>query len=586
MERFRFHFAREDWQYLWMYIRPRLRSIGSSIFGLILLNHASFINLWVVAFVIGKVIPSGVYTKVLWLAAFYFVSNLLISFLNVWYRKRMIESTGSLVNDIRKDVMVSILSGNDLGIFHRDTRLYQSRLVNESRHLNDALVMLMGQTLPSAVLVCTTLILVGGINMGLMLLLLVAIPFYLVLLRVRGASLYKKIRAKNKAENRYQSHVSLVLHFLDHIRIRMSESLELKLHDDRLMESKRANLDYSIGVSKQGFANSVFHTILFLSVLLFGTRSVINAGMGLDRLVVLLLAVNTLYSMSGSLLTGYSKLLTMGESLHELRCLVSEAGRAVLWSGLSPMPAYGSFSFRKVSFGYADLPILQDIDFDMVPGTCVALMGSNGAGKTTLVHLLLGLLRPGGGSVRYGGIDLVDIDMKAYRSSIGYVPQRPRIMPGTVRENLSYAIDDISEDSLHEALRLAMAEDLVRRLPNGLDTQIGEEGVRLSGGERQRLAIAAALVGRPRILVLDEPTNHLDADAIRQLIVNIKGLHDSPTILFVSHNREMLSMADRILSLEQGRLREIDMEEYLNPAAKVGKAGVDGSFRGAGLTLH
>lgn len=553
--------------------------------GFVLVNHASFINLWVVAYVIGQVIPSGDYSKVLWLGAFYICIHLCIAFLNARVRKRITEMIASLVNDIRNDVMLSVLSGSDVDIFHRDTRLSQSRLVNESRHLNEALTLILVQTIPSAVLVCTTLILVGGINIELMLLLLVAIPFFLILLRVRGASLYAKIRARNQAENRYQTHVSLVFHFLDHIRIRMSEALELRVHDDRLKEVKRTDMDLSVGLSNQNLANSLFHSILFLAVLLLGSRSVLVGGMGVDRLVVLFLSVNILFSMSGSLWMGYSKLLTMGESLRELRGLSSEAVQADVRQGQLPMPPSGSFSFRKVSFGYADHPVLQDIDFDMKPGTCVALLGTNGAGKTTLVHLLLGLLRPVDGSVRYGDIDLADIDMKAYRGSIGYVPQRPRIMPGTVRENLTYSRGDLSDDSLHEALRLSMAEDLVHRLPQGLDTQIGEEGARLSGGERQRLSIASALLGRPRILVLDEPTNHLDADAISRLIANIKGLPDSPTILFVSHNREMLSIADRVLCLEQGRLRDMDIAEYLNPAAEAGKGVMSDSHGGAAFSL-
>jgi ATP-binding cassette subfamily B protein len=236
------------------------------------------------------------------------------------------------------------------------------------------------------------------------------------------------------------------------------------------------------------------------------------------------------------------------------------------------MPAEGPLSFRNVSFGYPGREVLQDVDFDIAHRGCVALVGNNGAGKTTLVQLLLGLLRPSSGSIRYGDVQLDDIDMLAYRKSIGYVPQRPRLMPGTVRSNLAYGMGDVSDDRLYEALRLSMAEELVGRLPDGLDTPLGEEGTRLSGGERQRLAIAAAILAHPRILVLDEPTNHLDAEAIRQLIANIKGLPDSPTILFVSHNSEMLSMADRILYLSQGRLQDLAREAYLELAPLAGES--------------
>jgi ABC-type bacteriocin/lantibiotic exporter with double-glycine peptidase domain len=121
-----------------------------------------------------------------------------------------------------------------------------------------------------------------------------------------------------------------------------------------------------------------------------------------------------------------------------------------------------------------------------------------------------------------------------------------------------YGLEHVADEEIGVAIQMAMAEELVSALPQGLDTLIGDDGARLSGGERQRLVIAAALLCRPRLLVMDEPTNHLDAQAIRRFIANIKALPQPPTILLVTHNKEMLSMADRILQLSNGQLSEVN----------------------------
>jgi ABC-type multidrug transport system fused ATPase/permease subunit len=568
----RVHFGREDWKFLLPYLKSRVRSIAFASIGLVLVSHANLINLWVVATLIGKVIPSGDLSKVAWLGSLFLMSRIILSLLGLFIHRQLTGSVGSLVNDIRRDVLGSILKGYDLANARRDLRMTQSRVVNDTRHLQDSITAMVGQTLPTVILVCTTLFIIGRINPGLLMILLVIIPFFLFFIRVRGGFLYRRIQAMNEAANRYEAHVSLVFHFLEHIRLRMSDAWELDAHGGKLRELRQTQVDLSMGQSMYQLANTIFHSLLFLAVLFFGSTAVMQGGMGIDRLVVLFFSINLLYSHSSTLLNGYTKLLDMGEALQALRALSREGAQAPRWEGRTPMPAEGPLSFRNVSFGYPGREVLQDVDFDIAHRGCVALVGNNGAGKTTLVQLLLGLLRPSSGSIRYGDVQLDDIDMLAYRKSIGYVPQRPRLMPGTVRSNLAYGMGDVSDDRLYEALRLSMAEELVGRLPDGLDTPLGEEGTRLSGGERQRLAIAAAILAHPRILVLDEPTNHLDAEAIRQLIANIKGLPDSPTILFVSHNSEMLSMADRILYLSQGRLQDLAREAYLELAPLAGES--------------
>jgi ABC-type bacteriocin/lantibiotic exporter with double-glycine peptidase domain len=539
------------------YLRPQMRTLALCCLGIVVSAHANLLNLWVVALLIGKVIPSGDFGKVVYLGIAFLSVRIFFSFMTLMIKRRLTDSMGSMAGQVRSDLIAGVLMRYDLSKTFRDIRFTQTRLVNETRHLQDSLTALIGSTVPGLLLVFSTLTVIGAFSPELLLILLVAVPFFLLLLIYSGNFLGKRIMARNLAENDFQAHVSLIFHFLDHVRVHMTERLELDANKDRLNALRRAENDFSTGQSRYMLANSLFHSFLFISVLFFGSKAVMDGGMGIDRLVALFFAVNLLYSNSSSLLAGYSKLLVMSTALKDLRSLSTEADGGVAWHGRSPMPPIGTLRFQKVSFGFPGKEVLKDLDFSMDPGNCVALVGSNGAGKTTLVHLLLGLLRPVSGSIRYAGVDLADIDMQAYRKSIGYVPQKPRMMPDSVRYNLSYGAEDVTGERIKEALRLSMALDVVERLPHGLDTHLGEDGARLSGGEMQRLAIASAMIGRPRILVMDEPTNHLDTVAVRQLIENLKGLPDSPTILIVSHNLEVLSMADRVLSLDEGRLTQM-----------------------------
>jgi ABC-type bacteriocin/lantibiotic exporter with double-glycine peptidase domain len=556
--RTRLHLDPADWSFLWTCLRPRIWSIFNASFALTATSFAHFLNLWVVAKLIGTVIPSRDYQQVVLLGLLVLFVRLGISLINLPIRRALNESIGLALMSVRIEVMAKILKRFGLSRALRDVRTTQTRLVNETSRLQDALMTIFGSTFPAAILVVGLFILIGWISPRLMFVLLVAFPFFLFLVRVSAGYMHRRLVVRNQSENLYQSYVSKIFHYLEHIRIHMTEKLELEIFSSRLHNLRGAEKNLTTGSSIYEFTNIFFNSTLFVIVMLFGAHEVMEGEMGIQQMVILFFAMNLLHVHSGTLLSGYSKLLNVTEALKDLRAIPNELGVDDPWVGREAMPDTGSYSFDRVSFSYQGKGILYDLDFSIEPGTCVALVGRNGAGKTTLVHLLLGLLRPDSGTVRYGGIALCDIDMAALRRSIGYVSQKPQLMPGTIRSNLVYGLGDMSDEEIETAIRLAMAEDLVAALPQGLDTLIGDDGARLSGGERQRLVIAAALLCRPRLLVMDEPTNHLDAQAIRRFIANIKALPQPPTILLVTHNKEMLSMADRILQLSNGQLSEVN----------------------------
>ncbi|MBX3736119.1 MAG: ABC transporter ATP-binding protein [Candidatus Didemnitutus sp.] len=214
--------------------------------------------------------------------------------------------------------------------------------------------------------------------------------------------------------------------------------------------------------------------------------------------------------------------------------------------------------FTRVSFRYApDRPLaLGEIDLVLPARRATALCGRSGAGKSTLADLALGLLQPDAGEVLVDGTSLTGAARHAWRRSIGYVPQETFLFHDTVRANLLWAKPDASPAELAAALHAAAAEEFVARLPHGLDTVIGDRGLRLSGGERQRLALARALLRRPSLLVLDEATSSLDPQNERLVQEALERLHGETTILLIAHRLSTVRAADRIVVLEAGRIAE------------------------------
>ena len=212
------------------------------------------------------------------------------------------------------------------------------------------------------------------------------------------------------------------------------------------------------------------------------------------------------------------------------------------------------FDHVTVTYPGRTRPALDDVSFEIAPGATVALIGPSGAGKSTLAHVVLGFLLPQAGRVFAGELTLPAADADPWRSRIAWVPQRPYVFGGTVLDNLLLARPGASAAEVRRAVEQAEAGDMIRRLPRGLDTPVGDRGERLSGGELQRLALARAFLKDAPVLVLDEPTAHLDPahdTAIRQ---TLRRLRAGRTVLRIAHRIETASDADLVVRLEGGRV--------------------------------
>jgi subfamily B ATP-binding cassette protein MsbA len=227
-------------------------------------------------------------------------------------------------------------------------------------------------------------------------------------------------------------------------------------------------------------------------------------------------------------------------------------------------PIEGHVIFEDVSFAYdEDKPVLKSIDFDATPGTVIALVGSSGSGKSTLAGLAATFLTPDTGRVLVDGIDLATVNLASYREQLGLVLQDDFLFDGTIRENLLFARAQASEDDLNRAAAQAHVTEFTDRFPEGLDTVIGERGVKLSGGQRQRVTIARAILSNPRILLLDEATSSLDTESEALIQQSLGDLLQGRTTFVIAHRLSTIQRADLILVVEDGQVVERGRHEEL-----------------------
>jgi subfamily B ATP-binding cassette protein MsbA len=224
----------------------------------------------------------------------------------------------------------------------------------------------------------------------------------------------------------------------------------------------------------------------------------------------------------------------------------------------TPLPPLSKeILYEGVWFAYDERQALEDVNLTVRRGEMVALVGPSGAGKTTLLSLLPRFYEVSRGGIRIDGRDIRDLTLKSLREQIGVVTQQTILFNDTVRYNVAYGRLEATEAEIWAALRAAHAETFVRALPQGLDTVIGEQGVRLSGGERQRLAIARALLKDPPILILDEATSSLDSESEREVQLALDRLIEGRTTLVIAHRLSTVRNAHRIVVLDGGRLVEM-----------------------------
>jgi ATP-binding cassette subfamily B protein AbcA/BmrA len=240
-----------------------------------------------------------------------------------------------------------------------------------------------------------------------------------------------------------------------------------------------------------------------------------------------------------------------------------EEGQSGLDVNISDQPIY----VDDVSFAYSeDEPVIKNISFSAQPGEMIAFAGPSGGGKTTIFGLMERFYEPTAGEIRVGKTPIKDLSIHSWRNQIGYVSQESAMMAGTIRENLCYGLEaseSISDEQLWEVAEMAYADQFIKEFPKGLDTEVGERGVKLSGGQRQRIAIARAFLRDPKVLMMDEATASLDSQSESVVQQALSRLMEGRTTFVIAHRLSTIIHANKIIFIEQGQVTGSGTHEEL-----------------------
>ncbi|MEO8560860.1 MAG: ABC transporter transmembrane domain-containing protein [bacterium] len=319
-----------------------------------------------------------------------------------------------------------------------------------------------------------------------------------------------------------------------------------------------------------------------VAVLWQGGRLVLEGTLTPGALVSFLLLAITVAAAVGSLASlfgSYQEAVGAAQRVFEILKMsptVAEPAHPVALR----LPVRGALELDGVQFRYdPELPIvLSDVTFTIAPGEVVALVGPSGAGKTTIASLIPRFWDVTGGRITLDGVDVRELSFADLRGSIGLVPQEPALFSGTIRENIAYARPSASDAEVYAAARAAHTIEFIDRLPSGMETRVGERGIKLSGGQRQRIALARVFLKNPAVVVLDEATSSLDNESERLVEEAMEELLRGRSTLIIAHRLRTVRRADRVLVLEHGHVVEQGTHEQL-----VGQDGLYGRLYQAEL---
>ncbi|MFC4401557.1 ABC transporter ATP-binding protein [Gracilibacillus xinjiangensis] len=441
-----------------------------------------------------------------------------------------------------------------------------SRVVNDTSIVKDLITQHFPQFVTGLITIIGSIIILLIMDWKMTLLMLISVPIAVAILIPLGSRMSKISRGLQDETANFSGSVQQTLAEIRLMKASNAENFETKkgfMNIDKLFKFglKEARLFALVGPTMY-----LINMLVVALIIGYGGIRVAEGSMSTGSLVAFLLYLFQIIfpiTSFAMFFTQLQKAQGATERILEILDLNIEEPK----SGKIMNITDHEIHFDKVSFSYDQSDkVLKEISFKVEPGSMVAFAGPSGGGKTTIFGLLEQFYQPDSGEIRIGNTPIRELSLQSWRSQIGYVSQDSPMMAGTIRENLSYGLDiqaNVSDDRLWEVAEMAYADQFIKEFPDGLDTEVGERGVKLSGGQRQRIAIARAFLRNPKILMMDEATASLDSQSEAIVQKALTRLMEGRTTLVIAHRLSTIIDADNIVFIEKGEVTGIGSHKEL-----------------------
>ncbi|UJF32594.1 ABC transporter ATP-binding protein [Paenibacillus hexagrammi] len=510
--------------------------------------------------IIDKAIPQGSMRLLTEMAMLMIALPVASGVLGVWQNHLNTKVTQGVMRDLGQSLFRNLQRQSMSFFTDAKSGEIVQRLTGDVQAVQNVVTSLVVSSITQIVIVATTIGILFALDWKLAILSVLILPLFVLPVR-KVSKVRKQLRVETqKVRADIASQLSESFGVSGALLTRIFGRERHQEAEYRTMVQKVMDLELRLNLVGRwfGMATNTLGPLGTAIIYMYGGYSVITGSMTLGGIVAFAAYLGRLYMPVGTLLNLHVEVATalgVFQRIFEYEDMVP---------GVLDRPdarqlglVRGHVAYKQVSFAYTPGQYaLRGVTFDAQPGEMVALVGPSGAGKSTLIGMIARLYDPTEGAVEVDGVDVRDVQLASLRSQIAYVTQESFLFHATIRENLLFAKEDASQEEMEAACRQAYIHDFIMSLPEGYDTTVGERGHRLSGGERQRIAIARAILKRPRILILDEATSHLDSESESYVQAALEELMQGRTTLVIAHRLSTVLAADHILVIEAGSIAE------------------------------
>ncbi len=542
------------------FYRGRIPTLLKSTFFLTLQNLPSWVTPIITANIINIATnPDGHKTIEIWINALLLAVIILQNIFSTYTVSKIYDKVIRQIEYSLRSSLIQKLQQLSI-MYHKNTNSgkLQSKIMRDCENIEN----LLSNLYRSLFVIIVSIIIAVTVTLKnspvVMLFFLITIPFEILLLKVLSKRIrLRNTRFRNEIEET-QSDVSEMIELIPVTRAHGLQSREINKMDKRLEMVMNAGYDLD---KTTWFFNACIWVLMQLAQLACLTFTGYLAFIGKISVGEVVLYqtyfgqivghINALLNLYPQITKGLESVNSIGEILYERNI---ETNNSIL--PLSDMT--GRVEFRDIYYKYEDGTdwILNNFNISVNAGESIAFVGSSGAGKSTILNLLIGFDRPQEGKILIDGINMQNLDLNEFRRQIAVVPQNTILFSGTIRDNITYGTENVTDEQLWKILRDVGLDDIVKSMPRGLDTQLGEHGGKLSGGQRQRISIARALLRNPKIIIFDEATSALDSVSEKKVQAAVDNMMKHCTTFLVAHRLSTIKNADRIAVVDHGKIVE------------------------------